>query len=345
MLKNIISTQLLVLFFVIIFSISCDNNNMPASREFEFAIAIHGGAGTILKENMTPEIETEYRTKLSESLKTGYEILANGGTSLDAVVASIKIMEDSPLFNAGKGAVFNHNGLNELDASIMDGKSLKAGAVGAVRNIKNPIDLARIVMDETKHVMLIGEAANLLAEEHGITLVPDEYFFTDRRWQSLQNALNAESKKDISSSSFKSDNYFGTVGVVALDSEGNLAAGTSTGGLTNKMYGRVGDSPIIGAGTYANNRTCAVSGTGIGEYFMRGLIAYDVSALMEYKHMNVHEASSEVITNKLTRAGGTGGIIAMDYNGNVSMTFNTEGMYRGYYQQGEELIVKIFKKK
>ena len=345
MLKNILSTQLSVLFFIIFISISCNNSNMPASREFEFAIAIHGGAGTILKENMTPEVEAEYRAKLSESLKTGYDILANGGTSLDAVVATIKIMEDSPLFNAGKGAVFNHNGLNELDASIMDGKILKAGAVGAVRNIKNPIELARLVMDKTEHVMLIGNGANLLAEEHGIRLVPDKYFFTDRRWKSLQKALDAESKKDVSSGSFKPDNYIGTVGAVALDSEGNLAAGTSTGGLTNKMYGRVGDSPIIGAGTYANNKTCAVSGTGIGEYFMRGLIAYDVSALMEYKHMNIREASSEVITKKLTRAGGTGGIIAIDYNGNVSMTFNTEGMYRGYYRQGEEPIVQIFKKK
>ncbi len=332
-----------MLLFIIILSFSC--GNMPASKEYEFAIAIHGGAGTILKENMTSEVEAQYRTKLSEALKTGYAILENGGTSLDAVTATINIMEDSPLFNAGKGAVFTHNGLNELDASIMDGKTLKAGAVGAVRNIKNPINLARTVMDETKHVMLIGEAANLLAEEYGIELAPDDYFFTNRRWKSLQKALKAESKKDLSSNSNNPDNYFGTVGVVALDQNGNLAAGTSTGGLTNKMYGRVGDSPIIGAGTYANNNTCAVSGTGKGEYFMRGLIAYDVSALMEYKNMNVHEAATEVITNKLTKAGGTGGIIAMDYNGNVSMTFNTEGMYRGYYRQGEEPIVRIFKKK
>jgi len=345
MLKKILSSQLSVLLLIIIFSISCGKSNMPASKEFEFAIAIHGGAGTILKENMTSEAEAEYREKLSEALKTGYTILANGGTSLDAVTATINIMEDSPLFNAGKGAVFTHNGLNELDASIMDGKTLKAGAVGAVRNIKNPINLARTVMDKTRHVMLIGEAANLLAEEYEIELAPDEYFFTDRRWKSLQKALRAESKNDLSNSLNKPDNYFGTVGVVALDQDGNLAAGTSTGGLTNKMYGRVGDSPIIGAGTYANNNTCAVSGTGIGEYFMRGLIAYDVSALMEYKNMNVHEAAAEVITNKLTKAGGTGGIIAMDYNGNVSMTFNTEGMYRGYYRQGEEPIVLIFKEK
>ena len=342
MIKKFLPPPAYVLFIIIIISISCDNGNMPASREFEFAIAIHGGAGTILRENLTPEVEAEYRAKLSESLKTGYEILANGGTSLDAVVAAIKIMEDSPLFNAGKGAVFTHNGLNELDASIMDGNTLKAGAVGAVRNVKNPIELARTVMDKTKHVMLIGEGARLLAEEHGITLVPDEYFFTDRRWKSLQKALDAESKKDLSNNSIKPDNYFGTVGAVALDSDGNLAAGTSTGGLTNKMYGRVGDSPIIGAGTFANNNTCAVSGTGIGEYFMRGLIAYDVSALMEYKHMNVHEAASEVITDKLTQAGGTGGIIALDQNGIVSMTFNTEGMYRGYYRHGEEPVVQIF---
>jgi len=324
-------------------SAACADDELSKTRDYEFAIAIHGGAGTIKRENMSEALEEEYRAKLLESLQKGYDILDNGGSSLDAVSASIKIMEDSPLFNAGKGAVFTHNGLNELDASIMDGKSLKAGAVGAVRNVKNPIELARLVMEKTWHVLLIGEGARLFAKEQGVELVSDEYFFTKRRWDSLQKKLEKESAENQSGLIIELDKYLGTAGAVALDKNGNLAAGTSTGGMTNKMYGRVGDSPIIGAGTYANNKTCAVSGTGEGEFFIRGMIAHDISAMMEYSGKDLEEVSNEVIMNKLTAMGGTGGVISLDHNGNISMPFNTSGMYRAYHRAGEEAVVKIFK--
>ena len=334
----------LSLFFVfILIFISCSDNEQISSREYDFALAIHGGAGTIKRDSMSSDVEAEYRAKLHESLQKGYAVLENGGSSLDAVIAAITIMEDSPLFNAGKGAVFTHNGLNELDASIMDGKTLKAGAVGAIRNVKNPIGLARLVMEKTWHVLLIGNGARLFAEEQGVELVSDEYFFTKRRWDSLQNALKKQSDEDRSGLSINSTGYLGTVGAVALDKNGNLAAGTSTGGMTNKLYGRVGDSPIIGAGTYANNKTCAVSGTGQGEYFIRGMIAYDISAMMEYSGKGLEEVSHEVIMNKLTAMGGTGGVISIDSDGNISMPFNTSGMYRAYHRAGEEPVVKIFK--
>ena len=342
--RNQISYYRLSLFFVFILIFnSCSESEQTASRDYDFALAIHGGAGTINRESMSSDVEAEYRAKLLESLQKGYDVLDNGGSSLDAVIASIKIMEDSPLFNAGKGAVFTHNGLNELDASIMDGTTLKAGAVGAVRNVKNPIALARLVMEKTWHVLLIGEGARLFAEAQGVELVSDEYFFTKRRWDSLQNALEKQSKKERSALSTVSNTYLGTVGAVALDKNGNLAAGTSTGGMTNKLYGRVGDSPIIGAGTYANNRTCAVSGTGQGEFFIRGMIAHDISAMMEYSGKSLEEVSHEVIMNKLTAMGGTGGIISIDPDGNISMPFNTSGMYRAYHRAGEEPVVKIFK--
>ena len=330
-------------FFSALIFFACSGKETSSTRDHEFAIAIHGGAGTILRENMSREVEEEYRTKLLEALSEGYTVLEKGGSSLDAVTAAVVIMEDSPLFNAGKGAVFTHNGLNELDASIMDGKTLKAGAVGAVRNIKNPIKLARLVMEKTWHVMLIADGARLFAEEQGVELVPDEYFFTQRRWDSLQRAIERASEKERSEVTTNSDKYFGTVGAVALDKNGDLAAATSTGGLTNKMYGRVGDSPIVGAGMYANNKTCAVSGTGQGEYFMRGMLAHTVSAIMEYGEKSVGEAAEETIMGKLTEMGGTGGVIALDYNGNIAMTFNTEGMYRAYQQAGKKPVVKIFK--
>lgn len=330
-------------FFSALIFFACGGKETSSTRDHEFAIAIHGGAGTILRENMSREVEEEYRAKLLEALSEGYEVLENGGSSLDAVTAAVVIMEDSPLFNAGKGAVFTHNGLNELDASIMDGKTLKAGAVGAVRNIKNPVKLARLVMEKTWHVMLIADGARLFAEDQGVELVPDEYFFTQRRWDSLQRAIERASEKERSEVITDSDKYFGTVGAVALDKNGNLAAATSTGGLTNKMYGRVGDSPIVGAGMYANNKTCAVSGTGQGEYFIRGMLAHTVSAIMEYGEKSVSEAAEETIMGKLTEMGGTGGIIALDHNGNIAMTFNTEGMYRAYQQAGEKPVVKIFK--
>ncbi len=260
--------------------VSCSRDETQIQK---FGLVIHGGAGTIKKETLPPEIEAEYEAKLTEALRTGYEILNNGGSSLDAVTNVINVLEDSPLFNAGKGAVFANNGLNELDASIMDGKTLNAGAVAGVKHIKNPITLARLVMEKSPHVMLAGGGAEIFARENGIDLVEQEYFYTDSRWKSLQRAIEKESGKPISSvlSDYDVDKL-GTVGCVALDKDGNLAAGTSTGGMTNKKFGRIGDSPIIGAGTYANNNTCAVSCTGHGEYFIRLSVARDISSLMEY---------------------------------------------------------------
>ncbi len=301
-----------------------------------FGIVIHGGAGTILKSNMTPEREAEYTAKLNEVLKTGYKILENGGTALDAVNAAINIMEDSPLFNAGKGAVLTEKGVAELDASIMDGKNLMAGAVAGVRHIKNPINLARLVMEKSPHVMMVGEGAEEFGKENNIEMVDNSYFITKERWESYQKMLKREEER-------KKAEKHGTCGAVALDKNGNLAAGTSTGGMMMKKFGRVGDSPIIGAGTYANNNTCAVSATGYGEYFIRLGVAKDISALMEYKNYSLKDAANEVIMNKLGKLGGDGGIIAIDKNGNVAMPFNTDGMYRGQYLNGEEPVVKIYK--
>ena len=299
----------------------------PKIEHVEFSIAIHGGAGTITRKNMTPGKENAYRSKLKETLNAGYSILDKGGTSLDAVEATLRIMENSELFNAGKGAVFTNAGTNELDASIMDGRNLKAGAVARVKTVKNPISAARKVMEETWHVMLSGDGADKFAKEQGLDIVDPNYFYTQRRWDSLKK-IQVEKH--------------GTVGCVALDKHGNLAAGTSTGGLTNKRWGRVGDSPIIGAGTYANNQTCAVSGTGQGEYFIRGNVAYDVSAIMEYKGKSVGEAAQNVI-RKLSDKGGNGGIITMDSKGNISMPFNTAGMYRGFRKAGQAPEIFIYK--
>lgn len=292
-----------------------------------YGLVIHGGAGTITRKNMTEEKEKAYRKSLEEALSAGYIILENGGSSMDAVEAAVRIMEDSPLFNAGKGAVFTNAGTNELDASIMDGSTLQAGAVAGVKTIKNPITASRKVMEETWHVILGGEGADHFAKELGLDIVDNSYFHTDRRWKSLQRAKDKEKH--------------GTVGCVALDKHGNIAAGTSTGGLTNKRWGRIGDSPIIGAGTYANNKTCGVSGTGQGEFFIRGNIAYDVSAMMEYKSVPVEQAAEDVI-KKLTKKGGRGGVIAMDSNGNIAMPFNTEGMYRGYRTNEQAPVIKIY---
>ncbi len=302
----------------------------------KFGIVIHGGAGTILKSNMTPEREAEYTAKLNEVLNAGYKILNNGGTALDAVNAAINIMEDSPLFNAGKGAVLTEKGVAELDASIMDGKNLMAGAVAGVRHIKNPINLARLVMEKSPHVMMVGEGAEEFGKENNIEMVDNSYFITKERWESYQKMLKREEER-------KKAEKHGTCGAVALDKNGNLAAGTSTGGMMMKKFGRVGDSPIIGAGTYANNNTCAVSATGYGEYFIRLGVAKDISALMEYKNYSLKDAANEVIMNKLGKLGGDGGIIAIDKNGNVAMPFNTEGMYRGQYLNGEQPVVKIYK--
>jgi len=306
-------------------------------------IVIHGGAGTITKATMTPALETQYREKLTEALNKGYAILQNHGASLDAVETVIKILEDSPLFNAGKGAVFTHEGTNELDASIMDGKTLKAGAVAAVKQIKNPITLARLVMEKSPHVMLVGEGAEEFARANGMAMTPKEYFFTQRRWDQLQKEI-AKEKADSMRKGTKSDTgegKHGTVGCVALDEFGNLAAGTSTGGTTNKHFGRVGDSPVIGAGTYADNATCAVSCTGDGEYFIREAAAHSVSALGESGGMTLQQAAQLVI-EKIGRLGGTGGLIALDRNGNFAMPFNTEGMYRGYIDDEGKAVVKIY---
>ncbi len=312
-----------------------------------FGIVIHGGAGTILKENMTDSLENAYKAKLKEAISAGYEILKNGGTSLDAVTHTINIMEDSPLFNSGKGAVFTHNGTNELDASIMDGATLNAGAVSGVRHIKNPINLARDVMEKSEHVMLYGEGAEEFAQSLGYTMMDTSYFYTQNRYESLQKILQKEKAGNEKKISFEDpyikNSKFGTVGCAALDKSGNLAAGTSTGGMTNKRWKRIGDSPIIGAGTYANNATCAVSSTGWGEFFIRSVVAYDISALMEYKGMTLQQAAAEVIQKKVPALGGDGGIVAIDKNGNVAMEFNTTGMYRATMNSQGELIIKIYK--
>lgn len=314
----------------------------------DFAIVIHGGAGTILKENMTPEREAEYKAKLEEAIRVGYDILKNGGSSIDAVEKTINVMEDSPLFNAGKGAVFTNEGTNELDASIMDGKTLNAGASAGTTTVKNPINLARVIMEKSEHVMLSREGAETFAQEQGLEIVQPDYFFTESRFNALKNIkdkekteLDHDGKTAFYDPNIK-DSKFGTVGCVALDKNGNLAAGTSTGGMTNKRYGRIGDTPIIGAGTYANNATCAVSSTGWGEYFIRGMVAHDISALMEYKGLSLKEASRIVIQEKLTELGGTGGIVAVDKNGNMVMEFNTAGMYRATMNDKGELHIGIY---
>ena len=312
------------------------------------AIVIHGGAGTIGRKDMTPEMDKQYRAGLKQALDAGYAVLKQGGKSLDAVQAAIRVMEDNPLFNAGKGAVFDHDGKNELDAAIMDGTDLKAGAVAGVEHIKNPIDLARLVMDKTPHVLLIGDGAEEFAKSQGMPLVPQSYFFTQHRWDELQKALKEEKGKGGSG---KEDypgttgHGYGTVGAVALDKDGDLAAGTSTGGLTNKYFGRVGDSPIIGAGTYANTKTCGVSGTGTGEFFIRLDLAKTISDLMLYKGMTVQQAADQLVLQDLVALGGedTGGAIAMDHDGNIRMPFNTEGMYRGYIDTSGKEVVAIYK--
>ncbi|HVR43622.1 MAG TPA: isoaspartyl peptidase/L-asparaginase [Thermoanaerobaculia bacterium] len=297
-------------------------------------LVIHGGAGTILKSNMPAELEREYRAKLVESLRAGHAVLARGGSSLDAVEAAIHVMEDSPLFNAGKGAVFTHDGRNELDASIMDGSTRNAGAVAGVGIIRHPISAARAVMEKSKHVMLTGRGAELFATRMGLEIVDPSWFWTERRWKQLQREIESE-RSPAAAALHDSEREpvppkLGTVGAVALDARGHLAAGTSTGGTTNKRWGRVGDSPIIGAGTFADDATCAVSSTGEGEYFIRWVAAYDVAALMEYGGLSVEAAANRVVHDKLKKAGGSGGVIALDAKGNFAMPFNTEGMYRGW---------------
>jgi beta-aspartyl-peptidase (threonine type) len=303
----------------------------------EFGIVIHGGAGTILKNKMTPDLEKEFEQGLKDSLQSGYDVLAGGGTSLDAVQKAVLTMEDNPLFNAGKGSVFTHDGKNEMDAAIMDGQSLLAGAVAGVRHVKNPIALARLVMEKTPHLLLARDGAEEFAKANGVTFMPDEYFFTERRWQQLRESKLVESLRQAKKAEADiqdSEQKHGTVGAVALDKSGNLAAVTSTGGMSNCRFGRIGDSPLIGIGTYANNQTCAVSTTGHGEFLMRAVTAYDVSALMEYRGQNLAEAAKCAIFDRLTSLGGTGGLVAIDRQGNIALPFNTPGMYRGFYLPG-----------
>ncbi|MCW8877601.1 MAG: isoaspartyl peptidase/L-asparaginase [Kangiellaceae bacterium] len=323
------------------------------------AIAIHGGAGTILKSNMTPELEKAYHAKLEEALKAGHQLLKRGSSSVEAVQAAIAVMEDSPLFNAGKGAVFTHHKTNELDASIMEGKTLNAGAVSGVSHIKNPIKLAALVMTNSKHVMLSGEGAEQFAKTQSIEMVKPDYFFTDRRWQQLQKILKndpdtfklSEDKDDKHASSlhqkpnsiWPDDKKFGTVGAVALDQYGDLAAGTSTGGMTNKKYGRIGDSPIIGAGTYADNDSCAISATGHGEFFIRVAVAHDICARVKYKGLELQSASDEVIKDKLVKMKAQGGIVGMSPKGEAVFSFNSAGMYRGYINSEGKLFTAIYK--
>ncbi|HYK14788.1 MAG TPA: isoaspartyl peptidase/L-asparaginase [Burkholderiales bacterium] len=304
-------------------------------------VAIHGGAGVIGRTDMSPQLERDYREALAAALEAGNRVLAAGGPSIDAVVAAVCVMEDSPLFNAGRGAAFTAEGTNELDAAVIDGATLQAGAVTLVTCVKNPVKLAKVVMERTPHVMLAGAGAEAVARAHELEIVEPEYFFTQRRWDALQRMKSAQTLARQATVA-ESDKH-GTVGAVALDRAGNLAAATSTGGRTNKLAGRVGDSPIIGAGTYANNATAAVSATGEGEYFMREVAAHTLSALMEFKGWSVEQAAEHVILERLQALGGSGGLIALDRKGNISMPFSTPGMYRGCMKVGGAPEIGIFR--
>lgn len=308
----------------------------------KIAIAIHGGAGTILKTDLTPELEQTYTSGLQAALDSGYHALQNGQSAIEAVLAAVMSLEDNPLFNAGKGSVFTKQGKHEMDAAIMDGSNLQAGAVAAIQQIKNPIQLALDVMRHTEHVMLSGQGALDFAATRGYTLEPDTYFFSQQRynqWQQVQHTDTTALDHNIR----VKDKKFGTVGAVAVDSQGNVAAATSTGGMTNKQFGRIGDSPIIGCGTYANNHTCAISCTGHGELFIRAVTAYDVSCLMEYKGLSLQEAMHIVVQDKLVKIGGEGGMIGVDSKGNTALLFNSEGMYRAVRDNTGINEVNIYK--
>ena len=349
--KNIFKTISLVVSCSIIL-LSC-NNQPVETQNTKYVMVIHGGAGTIEKQHMTPEKEQAYQAALKEALQKGYDLLQEGKSALDAVGAAVNVLENSPLFNAGKGAVFTNEGKNELDASIMDGQTLKAGAVAGVTTIKNPINAARAVMDKSEHVMMVGKGAEQFAAANGCDTVPASYFFTQERWDQLQRTIQEEEhgraafndteiRKSKISGISDADKKFGTVGAVALDQNGNLAAGTSTGGMTNKRYGRVGDSPIIGAGTYCNNATAGISCTGWGEYYIREVAANRVSALIELKNLSVVDATKQVI-EEIGEMGGDGGIITLDRSGKVAMEFNTSGMYRGTVDENGKIAVYIYR--
>ncbi|ELR72946.1 Isoaspartyl aminopeptidase [Fulvivirga imtechensis AK7] len=347
----------LIRLLIIIFSfyiMACHSNSQEkpdaeqkttaeAKEPGPITLVIHGGAGTIKKENMTPERELAYREKLQQALNTGYAVLENGGTSLDAVTETIQILEESPLFNAGRGAVFTSDGKNELDASIMNGATGEAGAVAGVTTLKSPILAARTVMEKSPHVMMAREGAEAFAKEQGLEIVDPSYFYDENRHNQLQKLKENQEKDGTAYLDHHPDYKFGTVGCVALDAQGNIAAGTSTGGMTNKKWGRIGDSPVIGAGTYADNNTCGVSSTGHGEYFIRYVVAYDIAALMKYKGLSLEEAAKEVVMQKLVEKGGTGGVVALDRQGNVAMPFNTAGMFRGYIKEKDKPMVFIYK--
>ena len=306
-----------------------------------FSIAIHGGAGTLVKGLMTPELETQYKAALKNARDKGYEILEKGGSALDSVEIAVKLLEDTPLFNAGKGSVFTNEGTHEMDASIMEGKTLEAGAVSLITGIKNPISLARDVMEKSYHVFLAGQGAMEFADGLGYKIESPDYFYDEvryKQWQGIKDSDNFQLDHSV-----KKDGKFGTVGAVACDQNGNIAAATSTGGMTNKKWGRVGDSPMVGAGVYANNKTCAVSCTGSGEFFIRGVVAYDVSCLMEHKGLSLEEASNEVIHKRILHIKGDGGLIAVDAQGNIAMPFNTEGMYRAFKTSKGEKEISIYK--
>ncbi len=310
----------------------------------KIALAVHGGAGTIERSSMTPEREKEYRFGIENALRAGARILRDGGSALDATEAAVRVLEDDPHFNAGKGAVFTSAGTNEMDAAIMDGKTLAAGAVAGVQHVRNPITLARAVMEKSKHVFLIGARAEEFAKDNGVELVDAKYFFTQERWDALKKMQAAEKAGGHGAKKFiiTDAERHGTVGAVARDQNGNLAAATSTGGTTNKLPGRVGDSPVIGAGTYADNASCAVSCTGDGEYFIRAAVAHEISALMREGGMSLREAS-EVALAKAQKLGGTGGLIAVDKNGELALPFNTSGMYRGYIRPDGTFVIDIYR--
>ncbi len=307
-------------------------NSCEKENKIEYAIVVHGGAGTIIKENMTDELEVAYKEKIKEALENGHNILKTNGTSIDAVEAAIKILEDSELFNAGKGSVLSNNEEVEMDASIMTGENLNAGAISGIKHIKNPISLARKVMEESEHVFLSGKGAEDFAVSKGFETIENNSFITERRLNSVRNAKRRDSIQD---------NKFGTVGCVALDKFGNITSGTSTGGMTNKKWNRIGDVPIIGAGTYANNKTCGISSTGWGEYFIRNVVAYDISSQIDYLKININQAAKNTL-KKVKDLGGSGGVIGIDSNGNVMMDFNTQGMYRGYIKSDGEIKIEIY---
>ena len=323
--KNLFILSILLLFAI----------EQHAQTTGKYALVLHGGAGVMSAQSMTPELQSEYTRALDQALRVGDSVLAAGGTAMDAVVKTIMVMEDSPLFNAGKGAVLTHEGTAELDASVMDGKTLGAGAVAGITDIRNPICLARTVMEKSEHVFLTGKGASQFAADQGYKLVPNSYFITEKRVQQLQELIKKEREAGIG-------DKHGTVGCVALDRYGNIAAGTSTGGMTNKKYGRIGDAPVIGAGTYANNATGGFSCTGHGEYYIRLGFSRDISALMEYRQLDINKAC-QIEIEKLTLLGGTGGVIGLDKAGNIAMEFNTSGMYRGYIKSNGEKKTAIFK--